>query len=304
MGAAALTTSGFNISRERMSGLLGFDAIIENAWDAVAGADYITETASVVQLSALNLGRTVQDLLIWATKEFDAFTLADPYVQISSIMPQKRNPVSLEHIRSLLSSVVGDTNTVLTMVHNTPFGDIVDTEDDLQPYLWKSIDRLIGIYQLLGSVVLTMNVNKEKLEKRANGSFANVTELADTLVREERITFKQAHKIVGSCVGKLIATGEESLSKLTWQLANEQANIVLNKDLIITEKNFYAALSPQNFVNIRTIFGGPAAATVNVALKQTTVSLAQSKQWLSSKEQSILDAEMQLEKFKKNWSEA
>jgi len=303
MGAAALTTSGFSISRKRMCDLLGFDDIIENAWDAVAGADYIMETASVVQLSALNLGRTVQDLLIWATKEFDAFTLADPYVQISSIMPQKRNPVSLEHMRSLLSSVVGDTNTVLTMVHNTPFGDIVDTEDDMQPYLWKSIDRLINIYQLFGSVLLTMNVNKEKLEKRANESFASVTELADTLVRTESITFKQAHKIVSNCVGKLIATGEESLSKLTWQLANEQANIVLNKDLIITEKNFYAALSPQNFINIRTMFGGPAAETVKASLKQTTMELAQSKQWLRNKEQSISDAEMQLEKFKTNWSE-
>ena len=106
------------------------------------------------------------------------FTLANPYVQISSIMPQKRNPVSIEHMRSLLSAVVGDTNTVLTMVHNTPFGDIVDTEDDMQPFLWKSMDRLIGIYQLFGSVVLTMNVNKENLLKRAQNSFANVTELA------------------------------------------------------------------------------------------------------------------------------
>ncbi len=140
MGAAALTTTGFAISRERMQELLAFDDIIENAWDAVAGADYITESASAVQLSALNLGRTVQDLLTWATQEFNVFTLANPYVQISSIMPQKRNPVSIEHMRSLLSAVVGDTNTVLTMVHNTPFGDIVDTEDDMQPFLME-IDR-------------------------------------------------------------------------------------------------------------------------------------------------------------------
>ena len=108
-------------------------------------------------------------------------------------MPQKRNPVSIEHMRSLLSAVVGDTNTVLTMVHNTPFGDIVDTEDDMQPFLWKAIDRLIGIYQLFGSVVLTMKVNKKKLLERAENSFANVTELADTLVRSENITFRQSH---------------------------------------------------------------------------------------------------------------
>ena len=161
MGAAALTTTGFNISRERMRELLAFDDIIENAWDAVAGADYIAEAASIVQLAALNLGRTSQDFLLWATQEFNAFTLASPYVQVSSIMPQKRNPVSIEHTRSLLSAVVGDASTVLQMVHNTPFGDIVDTEDDMQPYLWRAIDRLIGIYKLFGSLVVTMDVNKK-----------------------------------------------------------------------------------------------------------------------------------------------
>ena len=128
-------------------------------------------------------------------------------------MPQKRNPVSIEHMRSLLSAVVGDTNTVLTMVHNTPFGDIVDTEDDMQPILWKSIDRLIGIYQLFGSVVLTMEVNKEKLAKRAKESFANVTELADTLVRAEKISFRQSHHIVSNCVKALMTSGEKSLIK-------------------------------------------------------------------------------------------
>ena len=146
-------------------------------------------------------------------------------------MPQKRNPVSIEHMRSLLSAVVGDTNTVLTMVHNTPFGDIVDTEDDMQPFLWKAIDRLIGIYQLFGSVVLTMKVNKKKLLERAESSFANVTELADTLVRSEKITFRQSHLIVSNCVKALVVAGEESLMSLTWQLANDQARLVLNKDL-------------------------------------------------------------------------
>ena len=303
MGAAALTTTGFAISRERMQELLAFDDIIENAWDAVAGADYITESASAVQLSALNLGRTVQDLLTWATQEFNVFTLANPYVQISSIMPQKRNPVSIEHMRSLLSAVVGDTNTVLTMVHNTPFGDIVDTEDDMQPFLWKSIDRLIGIYQLFGSVVLTMNVNKDKLLKRAEGSFANVTELADTLVRSEGITFRQSHLIVSNCVQALMAAGDNSLTSLTWRLADDQAKLILNKGLVISETDFYNTLKPQHFIEIRKIYGGPSAETMKVSLEKSREFAKDAMQWLNEKERAILDAEHQLETFKKNWSE-
>lgn len=304
MGAAALTTSGFNISRERMQELLAFDDMIENAWDAVAGADYIMESASAVQLSALNMGRTIQDFLTWATQEFDVFTLADPYVQISSIMPQKRNPVSIEHMRSLLSAVVGDTNTVLTMVHNTPFGDIVDTEDDMQPFLWRSIDRLIGIYHLFGSVILTMEVNKEKLEKRAKESFANVTELADTLVRVESISFRQSHQIVSNCVKELMASGEESLTKLTWKLVNEQANDILKKDLTISEKNFNTALNPENFVNVRTIFGGPSPETMKASIMKSKTVAKELMGWLNDKERSILTAELQLKNCVTNWSEA
>lgn len=303
MGAAALTTTGFNISRERMRDLLAFDDIIENAWDAVAGADYIAEAASIVQLAALNLGRTSQDFLLWATQEFNAFILASPYVQISSIMPQKRNPVSIEHTRSLLSSVVGDASTVLQMVHNTPFGDIVDTEDDMQPYLWRAIDRLTGIYKLFGSLVVTMDVNKKKLLSRAENSFANVTELADTLVRSEGISFRQSHSIVSKCIKELLAHGEESLASLTWILANTQAKLVTGKALVISEEDFYNALKPEFFVSVRTLLGGPSPVTMQASLDRAKVNAHGFYEWVNQKEASITDAEKQLSTFMEEWNQ-
>ncbi|MFJ7951915.1 argininosuccinate lyase [Lysinibacillus sp. NPDC096418] len=303
MGAAALTTTGFNISRERMRDLLAFDDIIENAWDAVAGADYIAEAASTVQLAALNLGRTSQDFLLWATQEFNAFVLASPYVQISSIMPQKRNPVSIEHTRSLLSSVVGDASTVLQMVHNTPFGDIVDTEDDMQPYLWRAIDRLIGIYKLFGSLVVTMDVNKKKLLNRAENSFANVTELADTLVRSEGISFRQAHSIVSKCIKVLLAHGEESLASLTWGLANTQSKLVTGKTLMISEEDFYNALKPEFFVGIRTLLGGPAPVTMQASLDRAKENALGFSDWIKQKESTIQSAEKQLASFLEEWNQ-
>lgn len=303
MGAAALTTTGFNISRERMRDLLAFDDIIENAWDAVAGADYIAEAASIVQLAALNLGRTSQDFLLWATQEFNAFTLASPYVQISSIMPQKRNPVSIEHTRSLLSAVVGDASTVLQMVHNTPFGDIVDTEDDMQPYLWRAIDRLLGIYKLFGSLVVTMNVNKKKLKNRAENSFANVTELADTLVRSEGISFRQSHSIVSKCIKVLLAHGEESLVSLTWGLANTQSKLITGKPLKISEEDFYNTLKPETFVGVRTLPGGPAPETMKAALEKSKVKAKNLYDWIHVKETNIIEAEKQLAVILEGWNQ-
>lgn len=303
MGAAALTTTGFKISRERMRDLLAFDEIIENAWDAVAGADYIAEAASIVQLAALNLGRTSQDFLLWATQEFNAFTLASPYVQISSIMPQKRNPVSIEHTRSLLSAVVGDASTVLQMVHNTPFGDIVDTEDDMQPYLWRAIDRLLGIYKLFGSLVVTMNVNKKKLRNRAENSFANVTELADTLVRSEGISFRQSHSIVSKCIKVLLAHGEESLASLSWGLANTQSKLITGKPLNISEEDFYNTLKPETFVGVRTLPGGPAPETMKASLEKSKVKAQDLYAWIHAKETKIIEAEKQLTVFLEDWNQ-
>lgn len=303
MGAAALTTTGFSINRQRMAELLAFEDIIENSWDAVAGADYIAELASVVQLAALNLGRTSQDFLQWATQEFNAFKLANPYVQVSSIMPQKRNPVSIEHTRSLLSAVVGDAQTVLQMIHNTPYGDIVDTEDDMQPYIWRAMDRLGGIYQLFGNIVVTMEINKEQLLKRAQDSFANVTELADTLVRTEKISFRQSHCIVSSCVRTLLEVKEESLESLTYELANEKSIEMTGKPLQISKDSFYEALKPEHFVAIRSLYGGPAPATMRKSILQANAVTPLLENWLKDKENRLIDSEQQLLTFLEGWNE-
>ena len=283
MGAAALTTSGFGISRERMKVLLGFEDMIDNAWDAVAGADYIAETATAVQLSALNLGRSIQDFLLWGTQEYGAFLLSAPYVQISSIMPQKRNPVSIEHMRGLLSSVAGDCQTVLLMLHNTPFGDIVDTEDDMQPYMWKAIEKLGGIYDLLTCVLLTMEVKKETLLNRAKESFANVTELADTIVRKDGLSFRQAHHVVSATVKELMNSGKTSLESLTLELLNTQSIKVVGKESVLTEAELEQCLSPEYFVQIRDLEGGPSPSRMEKTIEVRLNEQNHLASWLTEK---------------------
>ena len=302
MGAAALTTTGFSINRDRMKELLGFDEVIENAWDAVAGADYLGEAASVLQLAAINLGRTSQDLLQWATQEFNTFQLAPPYVQVSSIMPQKRNPVAIEHTRSLLSSVVGDASTVLQMIHNTPFGDIVDTEDDMQPYLWRAFSNLQGVYRLFGSLIITMEINKDQLLQRAKKSFANVTELADSLVRAEKISFRKAHQLIHQCIQTILSEGKDSVEELSWELVNEKAIVLYGKPLTISKEDFYAALNPANFINIRTIKGGPAPETMRQTLQQAHDLNLIFDSWIKDKNNQIHKCEEELRLIIKGWN--
>src|SRR5690625_4299226 len=168
-------------------------------------------------------------------------------------MPQKQNPVSIEHTRALLSSGKGDAETVLSMMHNTPFGDIVDTEDDMQPYMWNALEKLTNIYYLLSSVLMTMEVDKENLLKRAKESFANVTELADTLVRTNDLSFRKAHEIVSASVQDLVKNEKTSLEHFTLDHLNKHAEKIAGKKLNLTEQQLADALDPEHFVNIRSI---------------------------------------------------
>src|SRR5262245_38352460 len=133
LGACAITGTGFPIDRARTSDLLGFDGPMGNTYGSIATVDYLLESGAAAGVLLAGLGRFVQDMLLWCTRETGFLWLADGLVQKSSIMPQKRNPVALEHARVLLSKALGQAGALPLVVHNTPFGDIVDTEDDLQP---------------------------------------------------------------------------------------------------------------------------------------------------------------------------
>lgn len=279
MGAAAITTTGFDIDRKMMAELLGFDGIIENSYDAIAGGDYLTETALAVKLACINTGRFVHDLLLWATQEYDFVRIADPYVQVSSIMPQKRNPVGVEHVRSLLSAVAAASETVVHMQHNTPFGDIVDTEDDAQPLLWKAMQRGSLVYTLLAAVVETATFNREKMERVARESFATVTELADILVKEKGIPFRTAHRLVSALVKKAIAEGLKP-GDITPGMLERISLQKIGIGVGISEEALRKALDPVNFIEVRKITGGPAPGEVNRMIESREILSKKDEEWL------------------------
>ncbi|HEY2843383.1 MAG TPA: argininosuccinate lyase, partial [Bryobacteraceae bacterium] len=200
MGAAAITTSGFPIDRQATARLLGFDGLAENSYGAIAAIDYITESAAAVAVAMVNLGKLVQDLLLWSTREFGFLRLADAFVQSSSIMPQKRNPVALEHVRILASRALGEAQAVLTCAHNTPFGDVNDSEDDLQPLVFTMFADARRALRLLAGALRTAQVDTAVMADRARRDFLTVTELADTLVRREGLSFREAHALVAEAV--------------------------------------------------------------------------------------------------------
>ncbi len=286
MGAAAITTSGFPIDRDETARLLGFEGLAENSYGAIASIDYITEAASVVAVAMVNVGKLTQDFLLWSTREFGFLRLSDAFVQSSSIMPQKRNPVSLEHTRILASRAVGEAQAVLTCAHNTPFGDINDSEDDLQPLVFTMFEDALRSLHLLAGALRSATVDRAHLASRATKDFLTVTELADTLVRSEGLSFREAHGLVAATVRQ--CGNDDSAANIARTLKKIQPALSLSINEI------ERALDPEHFIRIRTIIGGPAPERTLEAVRRARSTQQRTQEWLREKFALLDDSRMRL----------
>ena len=280
MGAGALTTTSFPINRESVARYLGFDGMQENSYDCVASSDFLAEIAACLTVMMTNLTRLLYDFLLNAMVEFDVLRVSDAYVQVSSIMPQKRNPVSLEHSRAIATAVLGEAQTVCGMLVNTPFGDIVDKEHELQRHLWRGMDRAIDLYRLLTVVFQGLEFNREHLARRTRESFAVITQLAETVVQYTDLSFRQAHQVVSQVVKEAI-TAKIKITEIETDLLNRVSEKVLGNPLNLTDETVREALNPVRFIEMRTTIGGPAPSEVNRQLECRFQRLLEDEKWAS-----------------------
>jgi argininosuccinate lyase len=265
LGACAITGTGFAIDRDRTSQLLGFDGPTCNTYGSIATVDYLLESVSATSVLIVGLGRVVQDFLLWCTMEFGYLRLSDGFVQGSSIMPQKRNPVALEHARAIGSKAVGQAQAIITTVHNTPFGDIVDTEDDLQPLVASMFRDATRMVTLVAAAMRLADFNVDRLASRAGEGGTTLTELADTLVRDHGLSFRNAHAIAALL---LKARTEDPSAAMSDALARA-SNAILGRPLEYSESDLHRIMSPRHFVEVRTTFGGPAPSETSRAITES-----------------------------------
>jgi argininosuccinate lyase len=283
LGACAITTTGFPIDRHFTEQLLGFEGLQVNSYGAIAAVDYVAETCGALATAMLSLGRFMQDMLLWSTVEFGYIRLSDGYVQISSIMPQKRNPVPFEHVRVLASRALVEAQGVLGSLHNTPFADMNDAEDDLQPLVYTAFDDAERAVQLLTGALGEAEFNTARMAAAADGNFLPVTELADTLVRATGMSFHAAHTIVSNAVREL--NGNYDADAMTTIVERE-----LGAKYTIAHEEIRGALSAKNFVAVRKIPGGPAAAALEPEIQRARERMAEDERWLEQTEQRLADA--------------
>lgn len=256
LGSAALAGTGFNLDREATAKALGFDGPTRNSLDSVSDRDFALDYLTAAAQCSLHLSRLAEEFVIWASQPFGFVALSDQWSTGSSIMPQKRNPDAAELVRGHSGRISGALFSLMMTMKGLPLAYSKDMQDD-KPPVFEAHDLLGLSIAAMTGMVESATFRLERMRAAAEAGFSTATDLADWLVREGGIPFREAHHITGRAVAKAEADGIR-LDQLPIDALQEI-------DARIDER-VYGVLSVDASVNSRTSFGGTAPSRVRAAI--------------------------------------
>lgn len=206
LGAAALAGTSFPVDRDMTAAALGFDRPTANSLDSVSDRDFALEYLAAASICAMHLSRFAEELVIWSTAQFRFVTLSDRWTTGSSIMPQKRNPDAAELLRAKLGRILGATVALFTVMKGLPLTYSKDMQEDKEPIFDAADTLMLGLAAMTG-MVGDMQASRAALAAAAATGFSTATDLADWLVREAGLPFRQAHHVTGTLVALAEARG-------------------------------------------------------------------------------------------------
>jgi argininosuccinate lyase len=255
LGSAAIAGTSFPIDREAVARELGFDSISRNSVDAVSDRDFCVEFANACSLIMVHLSRLAEEIIVYATTEFGFFELSDAVATGSSLMPQKKNPDSMELVRGKAGRVFGGLTALLTTLKGLPLAYNKDMQEDKEA-VFDVFDTTAGSLEVSTLVLQNLALNKDRMRAAATKGMLNATELADYLVRKG-MAFREAHETVGKAVMKAIDKRIE-LSELSL----EDLRFFSNK----IEGDVFECLTLEQTLRTKSQVGGTAPERVTEAL--------------------------------------
>ena len=257
LGAGALAGTTFDIDREFVAELLGFDSVTRNSLDTVSDRDFAIEFCAASSILMMHLSRLAEELVLWSSADFKFIELSDAFCTGSSIMPQKKNPDVPELVRGKSGRVYGNLVSLLTLMKALPLAYNKDTQEDKEP-LFDTIDTVKGSLKVFAAMISEMDVNAESMRIAAARGFSTATDVADYCVRKG-IPFRQAHEIVGKTVRYCIENNKD-IPELSL------ADFKTFSDVI--EADIYDFVTLEASVNARRATGGTAREAVERELKR------------------------------------
>ncbi|WP_430420604.1 argininosuccinate lyase [Phenylobacterium sp.] len=264
LGAAALAGSPFPIDRAQTAKALGFDRPTANSLDSVADRDFALESLAAATICATHLSRLAEEIVIWMTPQFGFIKLSDAFTTGSSIMPQKKNPDAAELVRAKVGRLLGSFTQLTVVMKGLPLTYSKDMQEDKVP-TFEAFDALELSLLATAGMVADLEPNREKMAAAAGAGYSTATDLADWLVRELNLPFRDAHHVTGAAVKKAeeLGVGLEGVP-----LSDLQA-----LDARITA-SIYDVLTPEASVASRRSYGGTAPDQVRAQIKRWKEVLA------------------------------
>ena len=252
LGAAALAGTGFPIDRHMTAEALGFREPTRNSLDSVSDRDFALEFLSATSICAMHLSRLAEEIVIWSTPQFGFAQLSDKFSTGSSIMPQKKNPDAAELVRAKIGRITGALVSLLTVMKGLPLTYSKDMQEDKE-VVFDAASSIALCIAAMNGMVSDITINADKMAAAAGSGYSTATDLADWLVRELNLPFRDAHHVTGRAVAMAEAKGCE--------LAELPLSELQELNPAITE-GIFDVLSVENSIKSRTSFGGTAPENV------------------------------------------
>jgi len=262
LGSAALAGTSIAIDRAALARELGFAEVSRNSLDAVSDRDFCVEFANACALVMVHLSRFAEDVIIYATTEFGFFELSDAVATGSSLMPQKKNPDSLELVRGKAGRVFGHLTSLLTTLKGLPLAYNKDMQEDKEA-VFDAFDTTGACLSVVATVLRNLSVNESQVQRAAEAGYMNATELADYLVRKG-MPFREAHEVVGRIVVTALERGVE-LQELGLEELRSMSDLI--------DEDVFQALSLEQTLKVKSQAGGTAPDRVREALAKAREEL-------------------------------
>ena len=267
LGAGALAGTSFPIDRALTAELLGFSGVLEHGQDAVASRDFAIELLMGCAGLALSWSRLAQDLFVMVSHEFRTLSFPDSVFGTSSMMPQKKNPVVLEHLKGSSGHVIGALTGAMTAIKGTNFTNTVDGNTEALRYCYEVLADTRAALSIVKLVLANAACNEERCRALVEENYSTATDLADLLVREAGLSFRQAHHLTGLVVRRGLERGLKS-HQIKSGLIREAARELFDRELEIPDTDLEHCLDPHEAVASRTGIGCPAEPEVRRMIEE------------------------------------
>lgn len=294
LGGGSMGSTTWDIDRNFTADLLGFDGPIDNSIDCVASRDYATDILSALSMSAITMSRFCQDLYVWATPDYGYVEVSDSCAVCSSIMPQKKNPWVIEHIKAKAAHVEACFVSSLNVQKNVIYSHCEDMVGESMHFLNPGLEEMRVMCELMEVSIRGLMIKKDRMLNTAKGNFCTVTELANSLVRHDKISFRMAHDIVADVVAHMIEHNMKA-DEIGTEVVNPIFMKLFGRTTTMTDEEVRAALDPTQIAYAKKCIGGTAPEEVERQLAKRQADLDRDNAELAAREAKVADAKKRLE---------